>query len=495
MRNIVVVNNPKTWDLNIENVEVVSAADYLNKSGDIDARQGRIFNLCRSYRYQETGYYVSLLAEARGHRVLPSVTTIQDFASQNIVRAMSSDLDELIQKTLAPLKSKEFSLSIYFGKNVSQRYNELSRRIYTLFQTPLLRAKFIFTKKWQIQNINVVSTNDVPEAHKPYLIEFAGEYFKRKRFSRARLKQYRYDLAILVDAQEENPPSDKRALQKFVDVADKMGFWTQIIGKDDINKITEFDALFIRATTSTNHFTYRFARRAMAEGLAVIDDPLSILRCTNKVYLAELLSKAHIPTPKTFFVNRDNKEYVYTRLGFPCVLKQPDSSFSRGVIRVENENELNRELDILLKTSDLIVAQEYMPSEFDWRIGIIDRRPLFACKYFMAQGHWQIYNWKEKRENRQYGKVEIMPVEEAPSKIVKTALRAANLIGNGFYGVDLKQQGDKTFVIEINDNPSVDFGVEDKVLKDELYRSVIGFFVRHLKNQDKLYEREEDKTV
>ncbi|MBU1086544.1 MAG: RimK family protein [Candidatus Omnitrophica bacterium] len=495
MRNIIVVNNPKTWDLRIENVEVISAADYLNKSENIDTRQTRIFNLCRSYRYQATGYYVSLLAEARGQRVFPSVMTIQDFASQNIVKAMSLDLEDLIQKTLAPLKSNEFILSIYFGKNVSARYDELSRRIYNLFQSPLLRAKFIFTKKWQIQNINVVSMSDVPEAHKPYLVEFAAEYFRRKRFSRAKLKQYRYDLAILVDPQEENPPSDKHALDKFVDAAEKMGFWTEIIGKDDINKLVEFDALFIRTTTSTNHFTYRFARRAVAEGLVVIDDPQSILRCTNKVYLAELLSKAHIPTPKSFFIHRDNKELVSSQLGFPYVLKQPDSSFSKGVVKVENTEEFNRELDILLKISDLIVAQEYMPSEFDWRIGILDRKPLFACKYFMAQGHWQIYNWREKRKTRQYGKVEIMSVEEAPADIVKIALKSANLIGNGFYGVDLKQQGDKTFVIEINDNPSVDSGVEDKVLKDELYLRVIDFFAQQLKDQDKPYETKEIKTV
>jgi glutathione synthase/RimK-type ligase-like ATP-grasp enzyme len=31
----------------------------------------------------------------------------------------------------------------------------------------------------------------------------------------------------------------------------------------------------------------------------VIDDPVSILRCTNKVYLAELLAPAHVPIPRT----------------------------------------------------------------------------------------------------------------------------------------------------------------------------------------------------
>ena len=38
----------------------------------------RIVNLCRTDRYQGRGYYVSLLAEARGHRALPEVKTLNE---------------------------------------------------------------------------------------------------------------------------------------------------------------------------------------------------------------------------------------------------------------------------------------------------------------------------------------------------------------------------------------------------------------------------------
>ena len=31
-----------------------------------------------------------------------------------------------------------------------------------------------------------------------------------------------------------------------------------------------------------------------------------------------------------------------------------------------------------------------MPTDYDWRIGVLDGEPLFACKYKMARGHWQI---------------------------------------------------------------------------------------------------------
>ncbi len=104
----------------------------------------------------------------------------------------------------------------------------------------------------------------------------------------------------------------------------------QFITRADIGRLAEFDALFIRDTTFINHYTYRFSRRAFAKGLVVIDEPDSILKCNNKVYLAELLAQHNIRTPKTLLVHRENISQVVRDLGLPCMLKQPDSSFSRG---------------------------------------------------------------------------------------------------------------------------------------------------------------------
>jgi glutathione synthase/RimK-type ligase-like ATP-grasp enzyme len=64
--------------------------------------------------------------------------------------------------------------------------------------------------------------------------------------------------------------------------------------------------------------------------------------------------------------------------------------------------------------------------------------------------------------------------------VLDTALKAANLIGDGLYGVDLKQVGKKVYVIEVNDNPNIDAGMEDKIIKDELYRIVMKSFVKRI---------------
>ena len=82
------------------------------------------------------------------------------------------------------------------------------------------------------------------------------------------------------------------------------GIATELITPRDFMRIPEYDGLFIRETTAVGHHTYRFAKKAEAEGMVVIDDPTSILRCTNKVYLAELLNKQNIPRRRPAFCTR-----------------------------------------------------------------------------------------------------------------------------------------------------------------------------------------------
>lgn len=481
MTTYIVTSDAEDWPFDIPDVQVVDAWSYLTSPEyATTTRSTRVFNLCRSYRYQSTGYYVSLLAEARGHKPLPGVTTLQDLKTRSLVRLMSAELEELMQKSLAPLHSKEFTLSIYFGRNLAQRYDRLCLQLFNLFPIPLLRVEFVQREDvWQIRRVQALPGAEVPESHREFVAQAAVRYFSGRNSPKSR-KRTRFDLAILHDPNEkENAPSGQAALKKFLKAADREEIHAELITKDDAGHLLEFDALFIRETTSMNHHTYRFARRAASEGMVVIDDPVSISRCTNKVYLAELLSRHKIAIPKTIVLHRNNVDRIREDLGFPCVLKKPDSSFSQGVVKVADAGELDAHLHDFLGESDLLVAQEFLPTTFDWRIGVLDCKPLFACRYFMARGHWQIIRQEEHGSGR-YGRTEAVPVELAPRRAVDLAVKAANLIGNGFYGVDVKESDGRFTVIEVNDNPNVDAGVEDALLKDELYRRVMEVFVKRI---------------
>jgi len=478
MKPLLVVDAPKRWALEIPGTELVSAYAYLS---DPDYAQGsgrKVFNLCRSFKYQAAGYYVSLLAEARGHRPLPSLTAIEDLRLAPVLKLVSHDLDELIQTNLKRIKSDSFELSIYFGHNLASGHERLALAIFNAFPAPLLRAKFERDGTWRLIAVRVLGLGDVPDRHRPFVVEQAKRYLRRAPKRGKAAPPTQYDLAILHDPDDPMPPSNAEALKRFVAAGEELGISCQLIGRDSYGRIAEYDALFIRETTYVNHHTYRFSRRAEAEGLVVIDDPGSIRRCTNKVFLAETMARHRVATPRTLILSQENARAGVVSLGFPCVLKQPDGSFSAGVSRVDTEAEADQKLAEFFEDTELLVAQEYVPTEFDWRIGVLGDKPLFACRYGMVPQHWQIL--KRDADGVHEGDSDTILVEDAPPAVVKLATRAAGLMGNGLYGVDLKIVRGKPVVIEVNDNPNIDAGVEDAVLGDELYHRVMKHFWRML---------------
>ena len=478
MKPLLVVDSPKRWPLRIPGTDLVSSYQYLS---DPDLAQGvgrKVFNLCRSFKYQASGYYVSLLAEARGHRPIPSVASIQDLKLAPVIKVVSQDIDELMQSSLRRIKSETFELSVYFGHNLAAVHDRLALAVFNAFPAPLLRAKFERDDRWRLTSVRVIGVAEVPESHRPFLVEQAERYLKRAPRKSKDAPPSKYDMAILYDPADEMPCSDKKALKKFIEAGESVGIGCELVQKDAYGRIAEYDALFIRETTGVNHHTYRFASRAEAEGMVVVDDPRSIVRCTNKVYLAETLARHRVATPRTLILSEENARRGVESIGYPCVLKQPDSAFSAGVSRVDSEDGLDELLGTLFEKTDLLIAQEYVPTDFDWRIGVLDGEPLYACRYGMAKGHWQIV--KRDAQGVHEGDWETLPVEDAPRDVVKLAVRATGLIGDGLYGVDLKVVRGKPVVIEVNDNPNIDHGVEDEVLGDELYRRIMSYFLRKL---------------
>ena len=482
MNKILIVDNPDTWKIKVADLAIVSSHEYLTNPDWAKARNLRVFNLSRSYSYQSKGYYVSLLAEARGHKPIPTVGNILDVQKPFVIKLMSEDFDALIQRRLKDLRSDEFTLSVYFGRNLAEKYDDVSNLLYRVFRVPFLRVRFVRGRRWHIQSIRTISTKDIPESHFPFVLQCAEEYFSRKRYDSAKTVKHkgRYALAILYREDDPAPPSDKKAIQKFVRFGEKAGFEVDVISVKDISRLLMYDALFIRQNTHVNNETYQFAHLARREGIALLDYPESILKINNKVYLAELLHSAGVPTPKTMIVHRRNRHLVESTLKLPCVLKLPDSTFSFGVKKAATAGELTDLLESMLKKSELLIAQEYCFTEYDWRIGILDGEPLFVCKYLMAKDHWQIYNWQAKKRNDVSGGFEGVSLAEVPPAILRIAVKSVKPIGRGLYGIDIKLINGRPIVIEINENPNIDEGVEDLMEGDVIYKKIIDAFLRRI---------------
>jgi glutathione synthase/RimK-type ligase-like ATP-grasp enzyme/ribosomal protein S18 acetylase RimI-like enzyme len=474
LRNLIVMNHPFKWTFDDINASVIPVKEFISNASMYSGTDLRIFNLCSSYEYQSFGYYVSLLASARGQRVVPSITTLRDFRILPVIRSIASDIEEVIKHSLNKMQGSKFSINVYFGQTTLPGFNKLAKNLYQIFQAPLFKVDFTLNDNWAIRDIKVLNFERLPAEELPYIQEFARNYFNKKRFNKTRLKTFKYDVAILVNAEEKTPPSCSIALSKFKAAGNKLGMYVEFISKSDIDKINEFDALFIRETTSVNDHTYELSRIAYAEGLVVIDDPWSIVRCSNKIYQNEIFSKNKILVPKATVITKNSfSNKPLQELNYPLVIKQPDSAFSIGIKKVENPEEAFTVLTELFKKTDMVICQEFLYSDFDWRIGILDNAPLFACKYYMSKGHWQIYNWKDGSDEENAGDWQTFSVSDVPEEIVKTALQATALIGDGLYGVDLKMIDGKVYVIEVNDNPNIDYGIEDLFLKDKIYARIM----------------------
>jgi glutathione synthase/RimK-type ligase-like ATP-grasp enzyme len=200
----------------------------------------------------------------------------------------------------------------------------------------------------------------------------------------------------------------------------------------------------------------------------------------NKVFLMELMGSNQVPTPPTVMLaDAADLPRAMDLLGLPLVVKIPDGSFSRGVHKVTTVDEFRRIADELFEETDLVLAQKFMPTEFDWRVGVLSGTPLFVCQYRMARGHWQILKHHPDGSLREGGH-RTFDLDQAPPEVVDLAVRAAKPIGDGLYGVDLKQTPDGIVVMEVNDNPNIEHGIEDSVGKDEVWTRILRWFTDRL---------------
>ncbi|RCS25076.1 RimK family alpha-L-glutamate ligase [Phyllobacterium salinisoli] len=461
--------------------KVMTNRDYLAHPALFNGQRPRIINLSRTYTYQSRGYYASLLAEARGHRIIPSVETMIDLSERRLYENAIPELEDALNKALGHHpEHAPTTIRIYFGYAPTHQLERFARLLFDWFRAPALEVT-VKPGEWaKIQKIAFANLGKLDEEEKAHFNHALDRYTQREWRAAKQKTPARYSFATLCDPHEAMPPSTVSTLKHWARIAGRLGVDVAPIGKKDLSRLANYDALFIRETTSISNHTYRFARRAQQEGMPVIDDPVSMIRCTNKVYLNELMQANGVPVPPTVMIAGDEDlTRAADLLGFPMVIKIPDSSFSRGVKKVSSYDELKVLATAWLEDSDLLIAQKYMPTRYDWRVGVLDGKPLFACHYLMAKHHWQIVNHDTGGKPLEGG-FRSFALADAPPPVIETGLRAARCIGKGLYGVDLKETEDGVVVIEVNDNPNLEHGVEDAAEKDEVWLNLTRWFIERL---------------
>ena len=263
-------------------------------------------------------------------------------------------------------------------------------------------------------------------------------------------------------------------LDRFKAAAERHGHSFEYIFKKDLNRIPEYDAIFIRATTDPMNTAYVVSRTADALGKVVIDDPHSIRVCSSKVVLDDLFKQNNIPSPKALLFGGDyspeNLEHIFQTLPFPIVIKAPYTKFSHYVEKAHDEAEFREIASRYLKNATPIVLQQFMPSGFDWRVGVLDNEILYLCKYYIPKGGWKVKSNIDGKD--EWGKVVPIMRKNIPKRLEKFAVNITRCVGDGLYGLDIKEIDGKFYCIEVNDNPTFWGNLEDG--KDpDLYDKII----------------------
>jgi len=284
-------------------------------------------------------------------------------------------------------------------------------------------------------------------------------------------------LGIFVDRKTLSISEQLGALIHCRDVAEDMGHNVEFLFPVDINKIPKMDALFIRARTDPMNITYVAARMADFHGIPVIDDSDSIQICGDKINMYSHLIKKNVALPKTVFLSKnelsvERVSQLFDTLGTPLIVKEPSTSFSLRVEKVTDIAGFFRVARRFIKMSDWIVVQQYVESTYDWRVGVLGGKLLYACKYTIPSVTFKIQ--ASVNGHIVYCGVESVPADGVPPHVIQLGIDAANAIGNGLYGVDIKNSNGDARVIEVNDNPSLESG------EDAFYPDVYERIVNHL---------------
>ena len=308
-------------------------------------------------------------------------------------------------------------MDVFFGHCRYPGLTDLASDIFETFPCPLLRVMFRRQENWHMESIKPLSVNKLDSYNQKFFIEALSAYLKRRwRLPRTR-SLARYDLAILHDPDDALPPSDEKALNLFIKAGKTLDVDVELIDRNDYSRLAEYDALFIRETTRINHYTYRFAKKAESEGMVVIDDPAVDPALHQQGLPGRVAARARVPTPNTVILGKRDLKAAEKAIGYPMVLKVPDGSFSQGVFKAENPEQMQEYTELLFKTSELILAQEFLYTEFDWRIGILNREPLYASQYFMSRKHWQIVHYGDEGKVDE-GRWKTWAVEDVPEEVV-----------------------------------------------------------------------------
>ena len=198
---------------------MMTSRDYVLQPKLLSGSRPKIINLARNYNYQTDGYYASLLAEARGHRVVPTVETMLDLYDRDLPEDTESVLEELLNKDLekdgegAPPKAPE-RIVVCFGETVDERFRKFGRQLFDWYRAPVLVVTTSANGqpgKYKIKRIKLTPFTKLEDDELRFFVDSLTTYTGRVwKNPKARIVA-KWSIAVLHDPNEQLAPPTSTA--------------------------------------------------------------------------------------------------------------------------------------------------------------------------------------------------------------------------------------------------------------------------------------------
>src|SRR5690606_10126299 len=184
--------------------KVITNRDYLAHPALFRAQRPKIINLSNSYAYQSRGYYASLLASSRGHKVIPTVETMIDLSERKLYEAALPELEQALNKGRAALGGNfPKKVSIFFGMGPGKAWERFARLLFDWFRAPALQVTIEDGAWASIKKIGFLPLARMNGEDRERFLHCLERYTAHQwRDSRTRTPA-RYTFATLVDPQEQ----------------------------------------------------------------------------------------------------------------------------------------------------------------------------------------------------------------------------------------------------------------------------------------------------
>jgi ribosomal protein S6--L-glutamate ligase len=250
---------------------------------------------------------------------------------------------------------------------------------------------------------------------------------------------------------------------ELVDVAERMGHTVIAAPTSDVSslvsskgskfwvgraEVTDFDLCFLRSfgPGSTEQATRRISMMEHMEvaGIKVINSTYPFRRSRDKYATQYTLQAAGIPIPKTFTTESLARAYEKTSEMIPIIYKPILSSMGKGSMKFDDTDLAFNAYKTLGRLYHPIIIQGYIKNPGrDIRVFVIGGECIGAVYKYIPDGQW-------KSNVAQGGR---MIKEEMDPAIIDLGIKAAEVMGLDYCGVDIMESPEGPVVLEVNAAP------------------------------------------